>query len=149
MRTWNRTEAERLTETPRRRILFYAERPGLLTGIKSAGEDQGQGIKREYTDQNIVELVLIRELSDTGFALTEIISILSGLRMAKPNWWNVEQNGVEARPFCIVLTRSRRGGWLTKFEDGDFGTVKTDRNHLIGIVVNIGRLIESIDWSLA
>jgi hypothetical protein len=81
---FNRTEAHEITTIPSRRILFYAEQPGLLKSIKKPGRGKG----RKYSRQDIAELLLIRELARRGVTISEMRGMVRNFRDDKPYWWD-------------------------------------------------------------
>lgn len=86
-KTYKRGELKEIVGIPPRRVLFYAEND-LLTGIDTK---VGRGVVRNYTKQNLFELMVIRELSDFGLELSKIKKIFRELEQTSlRNYFNTD-----------------------------------------------------------
>jgi len=69
MNTYTRKQVAKITGIPERRVLFYTEQPFLIKGIE---KKTGRGVARLYGEEQILCLLVIKELSYWGMALDRI-----------------------------------------------------------------------------
>ncbi|NQV01842.1 MAG: MerR family transcriptional regulator [Bacteroidia bacterium] len=87
-REFRRKEAEEITGIPARRIQFYSDN-GLL---HLAQASPGRGRERKYTKQNLLELLVIKELAKRKIELSEIKRIMVVLPgKGWPNFFDIRK----------------------------------------------------------
>ena len=140
-----RKKVEEITGIPARRIQFYTD-SGL---ISLEDRHTGRGRERKYTKRNLLELLIIKELSRLKVELSQIRWIVSEApKKVDPEYFDVER----------ILT-SKGGYYLFVYEDGiPFYSRQKDRvslkrsdkvdldmrNHSSAIVINVSYLAEKL-----
>jgi len=101
---------EAITAIPARRIQFYTE-SGLLSMDE---ENPGKGRERLYSRKNMVELFLIRAMSDARIELARIKQVMTEIRSAV-NLANLDGDAVPS----YIFVQSLRDGSMRVFVSKD------------------------------
>ena len=107
---YRRKEVEAITTIPARRIQFYTE-SGLLSMDE---ENPGKGRERLYSRKNMVELFLIRAMSDARIELARIKQVMTEIRSAV-NLANLDGDAVPS----YIFVQSLRDGSMRVFVSKD------------------------------
>ncbi|MBW1779020.1 MAG: MerR family transcriptional regulator [Deltaproteobacteria bacterium] len=117
---WEPKQVEKITGIPTRRIQFYVEN-GL---VSVEAKYPGRGVKRLYSKDNILELLVIKELANCGIELNLIRLILAECRKKNPEMLKVQTYEVKHPPeFYIEIFD---GGSLVGFSSFLPFTMKTE-----------------------
>ena len=99
-KTYIRKEVEELTGVPARRIQFYTE-----NGVLSVNELRtGRGRERKYSRENILEILVIKELAKMRVEFAEIRRIVNKLaKKHAPRFFDIERVANSVGKWCIFI----------------------------------------------
>ena len=142
---FRRKEVEKITEIPARRIQFYSE-SGLL---HLAETSPGRGRERRYTKENILELLIIKELAKYRVELAEIKRIMIELPgKLWPDFFKVDSGKKRHTERFITIFDDGRvsyGAVNRRYQttfDKSTGAGKED--FVSVLIVNVSKLAEQI-----
>ena len=69
-------------------------------------KSQGQGVPREYTAQNVFELLIVKELVDNGVAFNRIKQIMQVGREKRPEMFNMKTYKNTKELYCITVYKN-------------------------------------------
>ncbi len=122
MKVFTRKRAAKITNIPTRRIQFYTEQ-GIMSDVKTK---VGKGFARIYSQKNLFELFLIKELHLLGINFATIFEILIRTMDLASTW--ADDSGVEKG----FLDFNANGEFIGNYEDfhhpfyREAGAIETD-----------------------
>lgn len=137
-RKFTRQQVSDITGIPFRRVLFYAEQPGLLKRLKTPG----RGVVRKYNRLDIFELFLIKEFQDHGLSLVEIGEVLNLMQGLRDKWWDEKAQDFKRGPLYFVRYKPKAGGGsLPGCRTHEMITLNM-KGYKGAVVVDVGAVIE-------
>ena len=145
MREFARNELEEILGIPARRIQFYTDE-GLL--IPEVDNPKGRGTTRRYSKFNLLELLIVRELSDSGVQLVKLKEILSKLRelvKGGSRLWDSQRENVSGGGGKLIVYNPQSEGCVLAVVSGAGRLVTLDMGrYTSALVVDIGNLIAGL-----
>ncbi|MFZ4440067.1 MAG: MerR family transcriptional regulator [Syntrophales bacterium] len=136
LRGWTRKEAAEAAMMPERAILYYTER-GIITS--DVDEGIGRGGTRRYSEKNMVEIAVLRELYSMEISLGIIRSIMAAMRTKKNT-----STGKGAKLCIFMPTEKRKGHVQVELYGSDSGEKILAHSGSV-ILVNYAEKVSEID----
>ena len=155
-------EVAALTGIPARTVQYYTEQVGVVPDI---ADPKKRGSNRIYSRENVVEFLLIKELSKQGLSLAIIKIIIKQLidcKRREQDWFKRIMNKSPAKEICYCFIydpfdakkcdvgfqfTSREVGHLFKLDNSPMDIeeyTREDQGVKVTIILNISRILEGI-----
>jgi len=141
MKTFRRKQVEEITGIPWRRVAFYVAE-GLVPLLDP---HPGRGREHRFTESNLIQLSVIKELAAAGVELSRIRGVLAAGLAKYPEMFERETYRPGGPLYCIVVYKGRVFYGKTEHVPGKpeiFLTDMTDQR--AAIVVNVSKIVGDI-----
>lgn len=142
MQEFTRKELEEILGIPARRIQFYTDEELLVPEVDNP---KGRGTTRKYSRFNLLELLIVRELSDSGVQLVKLKEILGKLRehvRGGSKLWDPKTENVSGGGGKLIVYNPQSEGCVLAVVSGASRLVTLDMGrYTSALVVDIGNLI--------
>jgi DNA-binding transcriptional MerR regulator len=145
MQEFTRKELEEILGIPARRIQFYTDEELLVPEVENP---KGRGTTRRYSKFNLLELLIVRELSNSGVQLVKLKEILGKLRelvKAGCRLWDPQKENVTGGGGKLIVYNPQSESCILAVTSGAARLVTLDMGrYTSALVVDIGNLIAGI-----
>ena len=147
MQEFTRKELEEILGIPARRIQFYTDEELLVPEVDNP---KGRGTTRRYSKFNLLELLIVRELSDSGVQLAKLKEILLKFRehvQGGSRLWDLKTERVNGGGGKLIIYNPQSESCVLAVTSGPGRLVTLDMGrYTSALVVDIGNLISGLRY---
>ena len=125
-----------------RRVQFFSDQRGLLYKFVA---HKRKGVAREYSDVNVIDLLLIKEMSNYGITISVISQVMAQFHVEIADWWDFNEKKFQYDNYRIIISLKDDSIRLRIAKGKKHFTVYAEQ-YTSALVVDIGALARDLGF---